>query len=61
MPYKVHGSLDGNKGNLHADFPQAKKYIFFKPTPKTIYVDNTKIAENEYNLSLRSIIREIDI
>ena len=48
------------KATYMPTFPKPK-IIFFKPTPKTNYVDNTKIAENEYNLSLRSIIREIDI
>ena len=61
LPNKVHSSLDGNIGNLHADLYPTKKYIFFKPTNKTIYVDNIKIDENEYNISVRCIIREINI
>jgi len=28
LPYKVYSSLEGNKGNLHANFSQAKKNIF---------------------------------
>lgn len=28
LPNKVHSSLDGDKGNLHADDPQAKNYFF---------------------------------
>ena len=28
LPNNVHSSLDGDKGNLHADFSQAKMNIF---------------------------------
>ena len=30
MPNKVHSSLDGNKGNLHADLSPSQKVHFFQ-------------------------------
>jgi hypothetical protein len=47
LPNKVHSSLDGNKGNLHADLSLPKSTFFSSLHPRLFMLITLKFEEKE--------------